>query len=229
MKCNNCGYEIDKPNRKTCPCCGASLKIIIAQPAEEVEQPEPQWQDEVYPEPSRHEARNIEEPQQLCPRCKKAVPDGFNFCPHCGYDMREPAEAAPVEEVPLATLSASQDVCKESLHYEPEPIAVEQESEIKPIPRRYEPQYTPYHSEPEHDEPEPEHYQPENNDYGEEEEEDNPEMGGYYPYPGEEPTGETGEDFTEHTTTGTSMSWLTIVITTVVSLLIGALLYFIFN
>lgn len=228
MKCPDCGYDIEKPNQKTCPCCGASLKIIIAQPAEEVEQPESSEQEPAQPEPPLQEVPPSVEPQQVCPRCKKAVPDGFNFCPHCGYDMREPAESAPVEEVPLATLSASQAVSQEAQRYEPEPLVKETEPEIKPGPHRYEPQYTPYQPEPEHYEPEPEHYQPENNDYKEVEEE-NPEMGGYYPYPGEEPTADTGVDVPESPATGSSSSWLVIAIASIVSLLLGALLYLVFN
>lgn len=210
MKCPECGYEIEKPNRKTCPCCGASIKTIIAQPEEEEEQPEPFTQDPDRPEPSRQEVPLSAEPQQVCPRCQTTVPDGFNFCPSCGYDLREPAETEPEQDVPLA---------------------VEQEPEIKPGPHRYEPQYTPYQSEPEHYEPEPEHYQPENNDY-EEVEEENPVMGGYYPYSGgeeEEPKEVYDDDFTEPSNNNSSMSWLTIVIATIFSLLIGALLYFIFN
>ena len=199
MKCPDCGYDIEKPNQKTCPCCGASIKTITAQPAEEVEQPEPSEQESAQPEPPLQEVPPSVEPQQVCPRCKKAVPDGFNFCPHCGYDMREPAESAPVEE-----------------------------PEIKPGPHRYEPQYTPYQPEPEHYEPEPEHYQPENNDY-EVVEEENPEMGGYYPYPGEEPTADTGVDVPESPATASSSSWLVIVISSIVSLLLGALLYLVFN
>lgn len=228
MKCPDCGYEIEKPNQKTCPCCGASLKAIKTQPAEEVKQSEPFVQDSFRPEPPRLDTTPSAEPQHMCPRCQTPVPNGFNFCPSCGYDLREPSDTDSVNVGTLVASSASQIVNQDTQHDEPEPVVRELEPEIKPSPRRYEPQYTPYSSEPEFDEPEPEHYQPENIDY-EEEEEDNPVMGGYYPYSGEEPVGDTVDEPYPPVSTSQSTSWLVIVIAAFFSLFIGALLYFVVN
>ena len=229
MKCPDCGYEIEKPNKKTCPCCGASLKAIKAQTVEEVKQPEPFVQDSFRSEPSRTETSPSAEPQRVCPSCQTPVPNGFNFCPSCGYDMREPADSDSAEMEILAVSFASQSVNQDSQNDEPVPVVEELEPEIKPGPRRYEPQYTPYSSESELDEPKPEHYQPDNNDDYEEEVGDNPEMGGFYPYPGEEAVGDTIDEPFPTASSSTSTSWLVIVIAAITSFFIGALLYFVVN
>lgn len=28
--------------------------------------------------------------QEFCPHCKSAIPQGVNFCPNCGHQIREP-------------------------------------------------------------------------------------------------------------------------------------------
>lgn len=95
MRCPNCGYEIDKPNKKSCPLCGhkitreemlivetASQKVVedVAVNAEEMQPQEP-----TAPQSSEAALAMVE-----CPRCYRSVLADANFCPYCGCDMRKP-------------------------------------------------------------------------------------------------------------------------------------------
>lgn len=216
MKCPHCDYIIDKPNRKTCPCCGAPITAEGSTQIDEVYPPEPHYEPG-HTDPPRPEPLHPEEPQQLCPRCDTPLPEGFNFCPKCGYNVREPEANTFSDEIPTARISSDFRTQPEPEHYHPEP-------------EHYEPEPQHYESEPEHYEPEPEPQVEEPEPvYNDDNDEDNPVMGGYYPYPGEEPTADTGVDVPKSPATGSSSSWLVIVIASIVSLLLGVLLYLVFN
>lgn len=145
MRCPNCGYEIDKPNKKSCPLCGCKitreeLLTVEAAPqemavpvADDAEAVRPQTP--ITPQPSEPAPVMVE-----CSRCYKSVLEDANFCPYCGCDMRKPKVEAPhiemyaqqpqqpiqpvpniqiaVEEVPMAdedTQTFSDDVVEEEL------------------------------------------------------------------------------------------------------------------
>lgn len=109
MKCKNCGYEIEKPNQRTCPCCGQSLNS-----AHVVTPPTAQSMEEESP---------LETPKQECPNCHTFVPAGTNFCPNCGNNMHEDESVAapPIPEEP-----------EPSPAYNPEPV---DEPEPQPEPQ----------------------------------------------------------------------------------------------
>lgn len=104
MRCPNCGYEIDKPNKKSCPLCGCKitreelLKIEAAPQemappvADDAEAVRPQAP--IAPQPSEPASVMVE-----CPRCYKSVLEDANFCPYCGCDMRKPKAEAPYIEM----------------------------------------------------------------------------------------------------------------------------------
>lgn len=91
MKCKICGYEIEKPNQRKCPCCGQILEL-----EETVQQPEKITPDmEEQQEKESNDANvNQSEPQVsgTCPMCNTLI-HGGNFCPNCGYDMRKKDES----------------------------------------------------------------------------------------------------------------------------------------
>ena len=90
MKCKICGYEIEKPNQRKCPCCGQVLEL-----EETVQQPEqitPHIEEQKEIEPDDAQI-NKNEPQisGTCPMCNTLL-HGGNFCPNCGYDIRKKNE-----------------------------------------------------------------------------------------------------------------------------------------
>ena len=90
MKCKICGYEIEKPNQRKCPCCGQVLEL-----EEAVQQPEPITPEiEEQEEKESNEAHINQNGPQIsgtCPMCNTLL-HGGNFCPNCGYDMRKKDE-----------------------------------------------------------------------------------------------------------------------------------------
>ena len=78
MKCNNCGFEFDKTYQRTCPLCGAPLNI-----GQEKRETTP-LTDEVRPIEKEHP----EETSIKCPNCNKPIPVNTKFCPECGFNLR---------------------------------------------------------------------------------------------------------------------------------------------
>ena len=107
MKCNNCGYDITKPNQKKCPCCGV---LLTAAATEQTVEPDAPAQE-----------------QRLCPKCQTPLPVGVNFCPNCGQDLRQ-----TVEDVQHHVLPESEPEPDSVPVSEPEPI-FEPEPEDEPI------------------------------------------------------------------------------------------------
>lgn len=119
MKCKNCGYEIEKPNQRTCPCCGQSLTS-----APDVTPPPTSSMDIDTP---------LQVPKHECPSCHTFVSVGTNFCPNCGHNMQEEEVSTPppyeepepvLEPVPEPELQpVSQPVYKPEPQptYDPEP------------------------------------------------------------------------------------------------------------
>ena len=64
MKCPNCGYEIEKPNLKTCPLCGSSLNLEgkVEHPTQNVT-PINEQRDIDIPEEVLSEAQSVNIPE----------------------------------------------------------------------------------------------------------------------------------------------------------------------
>lgn len=95
MKCPNCGYEIDKPNKKSCPLCGHKItreEIMIAETASQkvVESVAVNAEETKPQEPTAPQSSEAAPAMVECPRCYRSVLEDANFCPYCGCDMRKP-------------------------------------------------------------------------------------------------------------------------------------------
>lgn len=136
MKCKKCGYEIEKPNQRTCPCCGQAVEY-----EETVQQPE---QPASYTEEFKSQEHIDNLSQEItktdsvkgCPRCGTVL-NGANFCPNCGYDMRKTAETEKVV-VPEEPQPVRHSYAEESYPppVEEEPIAFSEPEEPVQIPPR---------------------------------------------------------------------------------------------
>ena len=108
MKCPNCGYEIEKPNRKTCPLCGHKLTKLNRVPKIEIDIPQESNTEEMIismpEEPEKQTIQTTDNPsdQVECPRCGKKVAADVNFCPHCGHNMHESQEEGGMPEEPIS-------------------------------------------------------------------------------------------------------------------------------
>lgn len=208
MKCPNCDYEIEKANLKTCPLCGSSLEMgekeeyATKNNAAIEEQQNMEVADEKLQETY---ADNIPEVQQpVCPRCQKPMPANVNFCPYCGFDIREQTNGLLKETVTDVEEQMSEQESIKSTH---ETMQFQYET------RRSEESEEEVHVMPTHSASD------ENYDDIDEE---NPPMGGYFPYPDEENVDMNNND---ETATDASKPWLTIVLSTIASILIGAIIY----
>lgn len=97
MKCPNCGFEIEKPNVRTCPCCGQKITQMEHVPDEPLTSesttsaPSPQTEEDsnqnaISQEPSVWQP--TPEPEKVvCSMCHNKVPKDSDFCPICGYDL----------------------------------------------------------------------------------------------------------------------------------------------
>lgn len=102
MRCPRCGEEVGLPTsgqRTTCPGCGQSYRLDLAEEARPAAAPPPLPEGE---EPGTEDVREID-----CPRCGRAVSvptSGEKVrCPGCGQKFRvDPALAARAAEVPEA-------------------------------------------------------------------------------------------------------------------------------
>lgn len=99
MKCPNCGFEIDKPNKKSCPLCGHKItreELLIAETmSQEVVEPVAIDAEEMQPQTATAPHSSEPAPAMVeCPRCYKLVLEGANFCPYCGSNMQKPKAEA---------------------------------------------------------------------------------------------------------------------------------------
>lgn len=149
MKCKFCDFEIEKPNQRTCPCCGHSLDE------------EPVIQQSPMTAPTDDSSQLSINPSStiVCPQCQAQLPEGTNFCPNCGFNFRQTAQVStPPHPEPPVILTPEPPVEStpepESIYTpqpesvsvpEPEPVYVpEPESEPVYVPEpKPEPVYEP--------------------------------------------------------------------------------------
>ena len=232
MKCANCGYEIDKPNRRTCPCCGQPVEIKQEVTEEQVETPDDS-EEEALEEPQEPSSGPVEDEDakssltQECPRCHSTISTDDNFCPKCGFNVNQDEDVTVVELNTVQPLQPKQEAVSET-EYEPErPPKVETQQPSKIVP----PPLPNTVQEPTHKKttlpplpienhvhrempPEPLTAQDESLD----------------PYNGYDsaPVVDDGQgDYTSSSSSSSSFTWLAVLIACVVSILIGVLLYII--
>lgn len=118
MKCENCGYEIDKPNRRTCPCCGQPI-VIEQQKSEEFKLPleekptEEEFGDSVTTPDEKEVEAEINSSSstlpsssmQECPRCQAVLSADDNFCPKCGYHIHQQEEDDTTEQTVIEQIT----------------------------------------------------------------------------------------------------------------------------
>ena len=235
MKCSVCGFEIEKSNQKTCPLCGN--KIIREEPPVSTPHVTSSTEATAMTVPNDHAATSQPSHQDSspatqaiiiveCPRCHTRFSEENNFCPRCGYNMR-----------------FQQDNEQEEPYQEPKHERVQQteRDSTQRFVRDIEPKLE--HDEEQDDIPEAiiqeeEDFDPHANENIREENLDQfIDNGSYHPYTDDDSTqDDSQEEYHDDddmsdagipATTNTSTSWLTILIASIVSLLIGALLYFI--
>ena len=217
MKCSNCGYEIDKPNLKTCPLCGYKIvrKVQVETPSPDTTEPKietlPLDQTvvaNVDPSFSIQKEEPKITPQEPvapltveCPGCHLRIPVESNFCPHCGYNMysKQDDNSKPEETFEPQT----EPIQQSELEIESEPIYIDKEDpDEQLVPST------------------PENYRVE------EDADEYIENGSYQPYPDEEKEKQEDDIEDENTHDGsTSTSWITITIVAIISVLLGAVLY----
>lgn len=228
MQCPNCGYEIEKPNQKKCPCCGhkiyheeqhiqhvpepvqtdlpsqtASVGAAVAAAVSLSQEPKPK--PPVVPEPIMVE----------CPRCRTRIPEENNFCPRCGKNMRFEEENEPeMEKQQQKKAPDIESRNTSSSHITPEPQynehddtddipdAILAEDPVQPVVEKV---YVRQEDLDEYIEP-----------------------GSYHPYPGEEDNQENSQENipSQQDTSSSPSSTPLIIIVALVSLLFGALLYY---
>lgn len=134
MKCPNCGFEIEKPNVKTCPCCGLKITRVEVVPDEgavPLETPSTAAHQDEMPsnKPSdihvQPASQQLPEPVMVeCPMCRTQVPEDTNFCPNCGNNMHARVEQ---EHFDSSTISDAPDYAtSEALRTNQEPEATEE-------------------------------------------------------------------------------------------------------
>ena len=133
MKCKNCGYEIEKPNLRKCPCCGKILET--EDPVQQQVLDTPSTEGQNNREPLENNAILDElQPYNFCPSCGTKL-HGENFCPNCGYNLRNtetPVKEEVVEENPepepaQQTHSETMDFFQEESELEGTPEVIEEE------------------------------------------------------------------------------------------------------
>lgn len=136
MKCKKCGYEIEKPNQRTCPCCGQAVEY--EETVQQLEQPASYTEESNSQERIDHLSQETTKTDSVkgCPRCGTVL-NGANFCPNCGYDMREMAEIDKID-VPEEPQPESQSYTEESYTppVEEESIGFSEPEEPVQIPPR---------------------------------------------------------------------------------------------
>ena len=210
MKCPNCGYEIEKPNMKTCPVCGHKLnrKVQIepqspsmAQSKEEAILSEEDPQEEMTLSSQQEEvSQNVsqvtsESKLVECPNCHRGVQEESNFCPHCGCNMHS-----------LSRIIEEQ-----------EPIIEKQMEESTQFDTSAEPASSFYNDE---DSEQPLDESPSESTLNDNDEE-YIENGSYQPYHEEE---EVNQEEEAQKTDKSGSSWIAIIVTAIISVLLGALL-----
>ncbi len=217
MKCSNCGYEIDKPNLKTCPLCGYKIvrKVQVETPLPEIAEPKigtlPSDQT-VVANVDQSSSIQKDEPKMTpqepvspltveCPGCHLRIPVDSNFCPHCGYDMHSPQED---NNKPEETSEPQEEPIQQpEPEIEPEPVYINEEE-----PEEQTPTST------------PENYRVE------EDVDEYIENGSYQPYPDEEEDKKDDDIDDDNTQDKTSSnSWIIITVVAILSVAIGAILY----
>ena len=136
MKCKNCGYEIKKPNLRTCPLCGRHIE-----PEDDVEHvpSEKGVQEEVHHEIEEKrpvpEIEQEQEEQTVCPKCHKPIGKDVKFCPECGCNIREYEEkqtSEPAEEKKEEPIQAPPQEPAPEPPVEKDSIEIVRPSVIKP-------------------------------------------------------------------------------------------------
>ncbi len=212
MKCPNCGYEIEKPNLKTCPLCGSSLNLEgkVEHPTQNVT-PINEQRDIDIPEEVLSEAQSVNIPenqQTICPRCHEIITLKSKFCPNCGLDIRKQEDSIQ-REVQTDIEKSQSD--SEFLNNEQELMQCQ-----------YDKRQHIKEAETENDKPtysESKEFYDGNDDNDEE----SLQMGGYYPYSDDI---NMSLDSEESTSNSISSTWLTIIISTIISILLGAILFY---
>lgn len=208
MKCSNCGYEIESSNLKTCPLCGSALVFenndvsSTTQVGTAADEP----REVEKPETASSDVNNQVEVQVVCPQCNESLVHKTKFCPNCGFDFQK-----------------QEDQVQESVQEETEPLPSEPVVwYVEEAPDDVMPKQKPQMNEPEipaHDELDAVRH--------EDDEEEELQMGGYYPYPEDEPEGPAKKDQEKGKVRKTFPQWLKVALTVLLSVAIGALLYYV--
>lgn len=110
MKCPICGFDIEKPNQKTCPLCGYKLtqKDVVADERVTSQETPPS-----VPFPEKevsnrtgviHKQPTPPPPSAECPVCHSQIPEDSRVCPYCGTAVQgdsngwEQEVQAPIEQ-----------------------------------------------------------------------------------------------------------------------------------
>lgn len=122
MKCPICGFEMEKPNQKTCPLCGhkitprdfASDEGTSPQDATSEILPNVEGGSNVMQQMQpvvQQETAMVE-----CPICSSMVRADANFCPRCGHNMHEKPEK---EQLEISNISEPEQLMRDAGHEEP--------------------------------------------------------------------------------------------------------------
>lgn len=123
MKCSNCGFEIERPNKKKCPLCGHKITPMdIAPDGGGTSQDATSAlisTDEIEGDVMQHEPPIVQQepemPMVKCPICGSMVHEGTNFCPYCGHNMHA---ATPVEQPEISQAESTVETCDSNDVYE---------------------------------------------------------------------------------------------------------------
>ena len=208
MKCSNCGYEIESSNLKTCPLCGSALVFenndvsSTTQVGTAADEP----REVEQPETASSDVNNQAEVQVICPQCNEYMVHKTKFCPNCGFDFQK-----------------QENQVQEPVQAETEPLPSEPVVwYVEEAPDDVMPKQKPQMNEPEipaHDELDAVRH--------EDDEEEELQMGGYYPYPEDETEGPAKKDQEKGKVRKTFPQWLKVALTVLLSVAIGALLYYV--
>lgn len=217
MKCPNCGYELEKPNLKNCPACGHKLKRerVVVPPAVKLNSSETSSTDADVKESDR--TRESEQSTQTrvvtprmveCPFCHQFISEDSNFCPRCGYNMREQESSSPQEEIvpeqggeselPIAFETLLESTEKENFPVDSGDYMEEEDASDSDMP----------------------------DNVRDEDLDEDIDNGSYQPYSEEDE--ESPVDTNPQKDVSTSSSWFAVIITVVVGILTGALLSYLF-
>ena len=210
MKCPNCGYELEKPNLKNCPVCGHKIKrdrdvgTPVATTSPLVSST---IESDVYTSEHPRTPEQVIHPVMVeCPLCRTLIPEENNFCPRCGYNMRQHEDSELQEEIATETPSIDDSPLTfgEQMEWNNEPQTDDEEDA--------------------EEEKQPAMPLPDNRrDENLEEYIDN---GSYQPDQEEEEILDSTSQVEE---APASTSWITIILAAIISVLFGALLYILFQ